>query len=289
MTVEIFAATELARRIRAAAERDALGHAVVLSGEGDLLTAARYLAAAMECEGEGKPCLRCGPCRKVLQGIHPDVTAVSDPDHKNIAVEILRNIRMDAYILPNEGRRRVYLFPDCSLLEPRAQNVLLKVLEEGPPQVAFLFCAANSASLLPTIRSRAEEWRLPPAEAPSGSDAGARELCGLLRGGKRAELVGWLMDLENRKCKREELQALLSSARDLLTAALAASYGGGDQLSRQLAEDLGRRRLAEVIGILEEYILRCGYNIGVGHLTGALASELAEGQRLRREHYSNPQ
>ena len=49
MTTEAFAGTELARRVREAAGRDALAHAIILSGEGDLTAAARYLAAAMEC------------------------------------------------------------------------------------------------------------------------------------------------------------------------------------------------------------------------------------------------
>lgn len=275
MATETFAKTELARRIRAAAARDALGHAVILSGGGSLTAAARYLAAAMECGEENRPCLHCVHCRKVLRDIHPDVTIVQDPDHKNISVEVLRDTRLDAYTLPNEGRRKVYLFPDCSLLEPKAQNVLLKVLEEGPPQAAFIFCAANSASLLATVRSRAEEWRLPPAE-PDSEGSGARQLCELLRTGKRAELVGFFMDLENSKSKREELQTLLTDTRALLVSALAASYGGGQPFSRKLAQDMGRRRLAAVIDILEKYIFRCGYNIGVGHLTGALAAELAE-------------
>ena len=66
----------LTEELRQAAARDALGHAVILSGSGDLLAAARFVAAAMECEGPGRPCGQCGPCRKVLRGIHPDVAVV---------------------------------------------------------------------------------------------------------------------------------------------------------------------------------------------------------------------
>ena len=150
----------LAQRLREAAGRDALGHALILSGQGDLPAAARFAAAAMECIGEGRPCGMCLPCRKVMRGVHPDIVTVTDPDHKNISVDVLRDVVADAYTLPNEGRRKVYVFPDCALLEAKAQNVLLKVVEDGPPHAAFLFCAANSAALLPTIRSRAVEWKL---------------------------------------------------------------------------------------------------------------------------------
>lgn len=266
----------LAQRLREAAGRDALGHALILSGQGDLPAAARFAAAAMECIGEGRPCGMCLPCRKVMRGVHPDIVTVTDPDHKNISVDVLRDVVADAYTLPNEGRRKVYVFPDCALLEAKAQNVLLKVVEDGPPHAAFLFCAANSAALLPTIRSRAELWRLPPAGAVGEADGGGRRLCELLRSGKRADLVGFFMDLENSKRKREELRDMLAEARSLLTGGLAACYGGGDGFSRQLARDMGRRRLAAAVDILGKYLLRCGYNIGVGHLTGALAAELTE-------------
>ena len=86
----------------------------------------------------------------------------------------------------------------------------------------------------------------------------------------------FFMDLENSKRKREELRDMLAEARSLLTGGLAACYGGGDGFSRQLARDMGRRRLAAAVDILGKYLLRCGYNIGVGHLTGALAAELTE-------------
>lgn len=271
-------APRLAQRIRRAAERGALGQAVILSGQGDLLQAARFVAAAMECQGEDPPCGHCGPCRKVLRDIHPDVITVTDPEHKNISMDVLRSVRSDAYILPNEGKRKIYLFPDCALLDPKVQNVLLKVLEEGPPHAAFLFCAQNSAALLPTIRSRSVEWKLDGGEERAPADADAEQLCRLLCAGKRADLVAFCAQLENGKIKREELQGLLSDTRDLLSGALAACYGAGagEELSLRLAEAMGPRRLSAVIEIVETFTRQCGYNIGVGHLTGALAVALTE-------------
>lgn len=266
----------LAQRIRQAAARDALPHALILSGQGDLHTAARFAAAAMECQGPARPCGICPACQKVQRDIHPDVITVRDPDHKSIAVDVLREVRADAYILPNEGRRKIYLFPDCELLDPKAQNVLLKVLEEGPPHAAFLFCARNSAVLLQTIRSRAVEWKLAPPEETAGRDSGAKKLCELLSSGRGTEIVAFFADLETGKTDREALQKLLSDARDLMTGALAASYGAGamDPFSCQLAREMGRKKISARLEILQEYIPQCGYNIGVGHLTGALAVAL---------------
>lgn len=266
---------QLARRLRAAAGRDALGHALIFSGQGDLAGAALFAAAAMECTGADRPCGACAPCRKVLRGIHPDVITVEDPAHKSVAVEVLREVVADACVLPNEGRRKIYLFPDCGLLEPRAQNVLLKVLEDGPPHAAFLLCAANSAVLLPTIRSRAEEWRLSPAPEGGAKDPRARQLCELLCRKQPAELAAFCAQLENGKTGREELQALLSDARDLTAAGLAAACGaGGDEFAHRMAGALGGPRLAAAAEVFDKYIRECNYNIGVGHVTGALAVEL---------------
>ena len=82
-----FANDPIARRIREAAGRGTLSHALLFSGSGDRIAAAQYAAAAMECQGGGqKPCGTCPACRKVFSGIHPDVITVRDEAHKNLSV-----------------------------------------------------------------------------------------------------------------------------------------------------------------------------------------------------------
>ena len=266
----------LASRIAHAATAGSLSHAIILSGSGDLTAAARYTAAAMQCQSDGRPCGVCAACSKVARGIHPDVITVADEEHKNISVDVLRDVRTDAYILPNEGRRKIYIFPDCDRLDAKAQNVLLKVVEEGPPHAAFIFCAQSSAVLLQTVRSRAVEWRLSGAQRRTEASGDARQLCLLIGGRKNAEITAFCTDLENRKISREDIRTLLSDARDIFTAALAASYGapGRDDIAAELARGMDRRRLAAVIDVLRQFIRDCEYNIGVGHLTGALGAAL---------------
>ena len=162
MELSAFAKTNTAARLRAAASRGALSHALILSGAGDRNAAAHYAAAALECTGTDKPCLACAHCRKVLADIHPDVLTVRDDEHAELSVDVIRGVRTDAFIRPNEGACKVYIFPDCTRLNEKDQNVLLKTVEEGPPYAAFLFCAENASVLLPTIRSRCVEVKLPP-------------------------------------------------------------------------------------------------------------------------------
>lgn len=266
----------LAARISTLTARGTLSHAIILTGQGDLTAAARYTAAAMQCEGAHRPCGVCSACTKVARRIHPDVITVEDTEHKNISMDILRTIRADAYILPNEGARKIYIFPDCERLDPKAQNVLLKVLEEGPPHAAFLFCAKNSAQLLPTIRSRAVEWTLSPVTPPAEVSEASERLCLLLCEKKSSEIIAFCAELENGKLKREELSSLLSGTRESFVAALAATYGAAvpSPLANRIAREMDRRHIAAMIDILQQFIRDCGYNISVGHLSGALAVAL---------------
>lgn len=109
----------------------------------------------------------------MFSGIHPDVITVRDEAHKNLSVDTVRQIRADAYIRPNEGARKVYIFPDCTILTEQDQNVLLKIVEEGPPYATFLFCAENSSVVLQTLR-----FPVRGAEAPSRRHRGKGKLGG---------------------------------------------------------------------------------------------------------------
>lgn len=123
-------------------------------------TLARYLTAAMMCRDSRKPCLQCPACRKVLEDVHPDVITVTDPEHKNVAVKIVREMRDDMFIRPNEGEKKVYLLPQSLGVE--GQNALLKILEEPPSYGVFLLLTDTPEKLLPTVRSRCVELKLLP-------------------------------------------------------------------------------------------------------------------------------
>jgi len=267
-------------RVREAAGRGTLSHALLFTGPGDRLSAARFAAAAMECQGADRPCGVCPACRKVFSGIHPDVITVEDRDHKDVSVDVVRRMRADAYIQPNEGARKVYLFPNCALLTERDQNVLLKLVEDGPPYAAFLFCAENGSQVLQTLRSRCVELKLPPGEAAgaAASELGER-LCravGSRRHGAVAELA---VRLERKKTSREDLAAMLARARGAFASALLLLYGRQpEEIDREiapfLAENLTKAQIMSTIEVLESYHGQCTYNVGPSHVLGALAAEL---------------
>jgi len=121
-------------------------------------TLASLLAGAILCRGTGKPCGVCESCRKIRSGNHPDFITVEDPEHKNVAVKIVRAFREDVFVRPNESDYKIYLFPQDLGLE--GQNALLKILEEPPKYGVFLLLTDNPEKLLPTVRSRCTELKM---------------------------------------------------------------------------------------------------------------------------------
>ena len=268
-----------AARIREAAGRGTLSHALLFTGGGDKTGLARYAAAAMECmAAQGQPCGVCPACRKVLEDIHPDVITVRDPEHKNIAVDVVRAIRSDAYIRPNEGQRKVYIFPDCALLTEQDQNVLLKIVEEGPPYAAFLFCAENPSQVLRTLRSRCVEIKLRPGSEEDGEPSEAAEaLCRAIGSRRRGAVAELAVRLEKKKLDREALSAMLERSRAAFAAALLLLYGqepGEMEIAPFLAKNLTKTQIMSTMELLQKYHGECAYNVGPGHVLGALAAEL---------------
>ena len=137
-----------------------ISHFYLISGpEGSgKRTLAKLLAEAILCSGSRRPCGSCDHCRKMRSGNHPDYITVEDPEHKNVAVKIVRQIRDDMFIRPNEADHKIYLFPQELGLE--GQNALLKILEEPPAYGVFLLLTDNPDKLLPTVRSRCTELKM---------------------------------------------------------------------------------------------------------------------------------
>ena len=121
-------------------------------------TLAKLLAQAILCQGRHKPCGTCEPCRKIQNGNHPDLITVEDPEHKNVAVKIVRAFREDVFIRPNESDYKIYLFPQD--LGTEGQNALLKILEEPPGYGVFILLTDNPEKILPTVRSRCTELKM---------------------------------------------------------------------------------------------------------------------------------
>ena len=146
--------------------QDRLPHACVLeSGTAEeRMVLAKDLAKALVCKsGVNRPCNTCDACRKADGGNHPDILFVGPENgRKTISVETVRNMRDNAYVLPNEADRKVYIIDPADTMQDYAQNALLKILEEPPSYATFLLLCTTKASLLPTVLSRTAVYSLTP-------------------------------------------------------------------------------------------------------------------------------
>ena len=157
--------TRIKQNLSAAAAKNHFAHFYLISGPkgSGKHTLAKLLASALMCENPNRPCGSCAACRKIMADTHPDFITVEDPEHKNVAVRIIREARESIFIRPNEGARKIYLFPQTMGIE--GQNALLKVLEEPPSYGVFIILSDNPENLLPTVRSRCTQLQLTAVEA----------------------------------------------------------------------------------------------------------------------------
>ena len=140
--------------------RGRVSHFYLISGPAGAgkKTLARLLSAAILCQDADRPCGHCTACRKAMADTHPDLITVTDPEHKNISVKIVRQVRDEMFIRPNEAEKKIYIFPQDLGVE--GQNALLKVLEEPPSYGVYMLLTDNPEQLLPTVRSRCTELHL---------------------------------------------------------------------------------------------------------------------------------
>lgn len=150
-----------------------LPHAIILEGEEGIgkRTLAREIALNLFCREEDSPCRKCPQCSKVIKGIHPDVyeyTAEGGP--RSFHIDIVRDIRNDAVMPPNEAEYRIFILGNCQCMNANAQNALLKILEEPPAYALFILTVTNKSALLETILSRSVVFKLSGVEDKEGAD-----------------------------------------------------------------------------------------------------------------------
>src|SRR6476646_1586619 len=160
--------------LRGAVARGRVGHGYLLTGPRGVgkTTAARILAMALNCpnrDASGDPCGECENCTRVWSGT-ANLDVVEIDAASNRGVEDARDLRERAmYAASREGHYKVYIVDEAHMLTREAWNALLKVLEEPPPRVVFVFAtpepqkiAAAAAPVLSRLQ-RFDFRRIGPA------------------------------------------------------------------------------------------------------------------------------
>jgi DNA polymerase-3 subunit delta' len=129
--------------------------------------AALAFAAALQCERGG--CGACQACRTTLAGSHPDVN-ITRTDRAIISVDEARELVRASALHPAGNRWQIMLVEDADRLNERANNALLKAIEEPTPRTVWLLCAPTQEDVLTTIRSRCRNVVLSTPTAAQVSD-----------------------------------------------------------------------------------------------------------------------
>ena len=293
--------------LRRAYLADRLPHGLIFAGPAGVgkATTARALASLFLCEHpqETEPCGKCASCRAMDAGTHPDYHVIAkeliryhDKTGKSKGIDLSIHVLRPELIDPAGrkavlGRGKVFVVEQAELMNPQAQNALLKTLEEPAGRTLIVLLTDQPLALLPTVRSRCQIVRFAAldrslvqkmlekrgmetemaAEAAAlsrgslgaalkwledGVIASARELSrqveAALEGKPPADLPGWFRNAA-------EAYAQKQLARDELASKDQATREGltlylmiaGERIRRQLRASAGAAELDRDCGLIE--------------------------------------
>jgi DNA polymerase-3 subunit gamma/tau len=152
----------IAQTLKNAIRTDRVAHAYLFAGTRGVgkTTMARVLAKALNCLSvdapTAEPCCKCDSC--VAINIGEDIDVIEIDGATNNGVEQVRELRQNAIYRPARSRFKIYIIDEVHMLTVPAFNALLKILEEPPSHVKFIFATTEPNKVIATIQSRCQRF-----------------------------------------------------------------------------------------------------------------------------------
>ena len=197
---------KLIERLRYLSASENLFHAYIFEGDScvDKALLADCFIKAILCENDkGEGCETCISCNKINHGNHEDIIYV-ETDGKSIKDEAVEELQNRLKKKPFFGDRNIAVIKQADTMTVRAQNRLLKTLEEPPQGTIIILLSENIENLIPTILSRAVVFRVNPFQTPEYGEIKehAQQLVRMLLNKEpfylvKSKLNDWIEDKEN--------------------------------------------------------------------------------------------
>lgn len=141
---------------------DRINHAYLFSGPRGCgkTSSARIMARSLNCvEGPtATPCGKCASCRALAPGGPGNLDVIELDAASHNGVEDMRELREKAIFQPAESRYRIFIIDEAHMITASGFNALLKIVEEPPEHLIFIFATTEPEKVLPTIRSRTHHY-----------------------------------------------------------------------------------------------------------------------------------
>ncbi|MHC4474517.1 MAG: DNA polymerase III subunit gamma/tau [Planctomycetota bacterium] len=221
----------IAQTLKNAIRTGRVHHAYLFTGTRGVgkTTMARVLAKALNCLGADEPttepCCKCDSCTAINLG--EDIDVIEIDGASNNSVDEVRKLRQNAIYRPARCRHKIYIIDEVHMLSTSAFNALLKILEEPPSHVKFIFATTEPNKVIPTIQSRCQRFDF--------SNINAKLVAGQLRSILKQEKIKFEDDLVLPLAKMANgsmrdglslLDRLISTGAEPLTAELVEEFLG---------------------------------------------------------------
>lgn len=261
---EVLSQDHVTITLKNAIDTDRIGHAYLLTGPRGVgkTTTARIFAKALNCEKgpTSKPCQKCDSCRNITSGNHLDVREIDGASNRGI--DQIRDLRERARYATASAKFKIYIIDEVHMLTNEAFNALLKILEEPPESVVFIFATTQPRKVPDTILSRCQRFdfrRIPVSDMSKYLKKEAASE-GISLDGAALSLI----------CR-----ASGGSMRDALSLM--------DQLVSYSGNDINGTEVAKLLGMVESDLL---YEITSGILAGNTSRAIDHVSNALAEGYS---
>ena len=211
---------------------------------------AHHFAMALNCTHEdehSRPCGECRSCKRTYSGNHPDLL-YSDNDEKTgqLKIDEVRNVIRLLNLKPFDSKYRVAIFHDFDMAQNRAQDALLKTLEEPPSYAVLILLAQSTENIMPTIVSRCQVLSLRPVPAKTikevllmrGTDEDTATLLARLSSGR----LGWAIEALQDETVLSFRDEMLNRLREAIQGNRAVRFDIAEKLANETKGDKPRLR-----------------------------------------------